>query len=1142
MSFWSPVIKKQDTKKIPGPTFPTNLSFGNANSTPMTTDHTAGQDIKGVGKLVLNTFQGMGQASMRAFGGVAGAVTGKPLTPKGTFQESLYGTDKPITLTSVGRETRFADPNKESTGFWGKFDPALGLAVGVADAVPGGTETKMGVKGLLSTLSKEKSATNIANEIRRIAPDTTPELVKNLSFKIAKEEDPAKINSWLQEAKVVPEEIPIQKAPKIEHIPETHATATPTPKQKVDQPVSDVRPSSKQDTPPAKPIPKTQLEDSTALPKTVAQKMKSVFTNVVEHVQNSEKRVLDLTGKKDMNLTSNPYEKMTLYHGKVGKKIEEGYRKAEEIAHDIVSYTGRNKTDLKEGRQEVSDYLHAQHAPERNLALGEGASGMTTEEALSITKKASPEVKAVAKKAQDLHNETLDLLKNSGVISEELYATLKTKYKNHVPLQRVMDTEDDIGAILSGRGFDVRSTGIKKAVGSDRKVADVLTNIVNNYEQAVLRSEKNIVDQATLAFVRNNADELSNVMTIRKPKSIGTDFEGKPLMEKTNDPKILQLFEDGKPVWIEFKDEKLAMAFKGVGREKLGVLLNAVGSVTRFYAGLATRFNPEFALPNKIRDLQETMTYLASQSDVGFKGALQTAKNDPSSMKAVLDGVRGANTPGAKLYNEMRSMGGTTGGMGLSTRKQTELNLDSIFDTASSRPRKAVQKLVQYVDDWNTIFEDSTRLSVYKSALANGATKERAAFLAKEASINFNRSGTGGPVINALWMFSNASIQGSTKMLRAMRNPKVASAVGATIAGSVAATSEWNDKVDPEWRNKVTKWDRLNGLPVMLPSEDGKARYFVIPISWGLKPMLVMSNSAYDATSGVEIDPVKATGDVLSSVLDAYNPIGGTDLTSAVTPTILDVPVEVARNKSWSGSLIRPNASRNEPKDIQYFKSLTETEQGRLSIEGTKKLRESTGILMSPADVNYVIDQYIGGTGRSIKKTSELLYGISTDQVPPADEFPFLSRFYRERSAEETGQGTAGQTDALKQRLSDQARERFDTNAEAEATYKQMKELPKEVASERFKVLKETNPDLAKKITEVANDEKKGLTYEDKLVKALGVDNGERSHFIYEKLEKAKSNEEKAKIWQEYKDKGLLSDKTEAQVRYLLKNGTSTTQ
>lgn len=1057
-------------------------------------------------------------------------------------------------------------------------------------------------------------------------------------------------------------------------------TATPNQMSQAGRLVDDLVPPGGVDIPPTTGAQAGKISDTLSSSKTVAQKFKTVFTNIVEHVQNSEERVRQLVTRKDLNTATDPYEIMTLYHGRVGRKIEEGYQRAEEIADDIISFSGRNKTDVLNGRQEVNDYLQALHAGERNAAHGEGAAGITTAEAAEILKKASPEVKAVANKALDLNNKTLDLLKDSGVITPELYTTLRTKYKNHVPLQRVMDEQDDIGAVLSGRGFDVRSTGVKAAKGSDRQVADILTNIVNNYEQAVLRSEKNIVDTATLKFVRNNADDLKNIAGVRKPRAVGTRFDtprkveelqgmewetpftpneindalgqaemevltqmelstagrrnfipqadtmdykverqassfpdwvpehlrekdlfdkvinqynkgiaqranatkqkelydvvqseiasrvpmdvrdemalteiakqsevraslvekvkakkGATIFESTNDPKILQLFEEGKPVWIEFKDEKLAIAFRGVGREKLGVLLNGVGAFTRFYSGLATRFNPEFALPNKIRDLQETMTFLASQGDVGFKGAAKTAVVDPASMKAVLDGVRGADTPGAKLYNEMRSLGGTTGGMGLSTRKQTQLNIDKIFNIASSRPRQAAQKLVEYVDNWNTIFEDSTRLSVYKIALEKGATKERAAFLAKEASINFNRSGRGGPVLNALWMFSNASIQGSTKMIRAMKNPKVAAAVGATIMGSVAAVSEWNDRVDPDWRDKVTKWDRINGLPIVLPTEDGSTRYMVIPISWGLKPILVMSNAGYDSVSGVDVDPLDATQRILSSFIDAYNPVGGTDLTSAVTPTILDAPVEVARNQSWSGSLIRPIPYNNEPKDIQYFQSLADTKQGRIAIDTTKKLQENYGILMSPADVDYVITQYIGGAGRSIKKTNEVLYGLSSDDpMPPADEWPFVSRFLRMRTSEETGQGAGGEIEKLKNSLSDQARERFQTNEEAEATYKTMKDLPQEVAAERFEILKETNPTLADKIVEIAKDEKKGLTYEDKLVKALGVENGERARYILEQFNKEKSDEAKAALWEEYQTKGLITKQVSEQLRYLL--------
>ena len=526
-----------------------------------------------------------------------------------------------------------------------------------------------------------------------------------------------------------------------------------------------------------------------------ASTFKRMWTNIVENVQNTEERIRQLVETKGLDTTVDPYERLTLYHGRVGQKIEEGYDLTEDIADDVITFSGRSRGESIDGRTAVNKYLQALHAPERNAALGDGAAGITTKEALQITKETPEEVRKIAEKVLDLNRKSLDMLKESGVISEELHTTLRTKYKNHVPLQRIFEGEDDFGSVLAAGGFDVRGTGIKSAKGSERQVADIISNVVHNYEQAVLRSEKNIVDNAALAFVRNNEEQLKDIVQIRKPKVIGQTSEGAPLFERTNDPRILQFFEDGKRTFLEFEDTNLAIAFRGVGKEKMPAILNWVGNFTRFYSGLATRFNPEFALPNKIRDLQEVVVYMASQKDIRAAGAFQTASKDAASIKQIAKALLDPNSADSKLYNEMKNLGGTTGGMGLSTRKQTELNVDKIFDTARSKPRKAAAQLIEYVDNWNTIFEDSTRLSVYKQAIAQGATKERAAFLAKEASINFNRFGKGGPVINALYMFANASIQGSFKMVRALKDPKVAAGVAATMASAVGAVNAWNNRI-----------------------------------------------------------------------------------------------------------------------------------------------------------------------------------------------------------------------------------------------------------------------------------------------------------------------------------------------------------
>lgn len=875
--------------------------------------------------------------------------------------------------------------------------------------------------------------------------------------------------------------------------------------------------------------------------------IKKVATKLVENLQDEAVRVKQIIKDKNIKVKdeSNPYQKMTLYPGRVQAKIDAAYERSEKLIKDMQSMAKSMGSTLESVRKDVNEYLIARHAPERNAALGEGAAGMTTDEAnvrmgqLESGPRGA-KIREFADKAQEINREGLTLLKESGVISEELFNTLTEKYKNHVPLQRVMDDTEDIGAVLGSKGFDVRGTGIKRAKGSSREIHDVLTSIIANYEQSVMRSEKNLVDTATLHLIRDNAEAMKDIATVTHPRAIGRAFpengeaEGRVLMEQTNDPSVLQMFEDGKRTWIKFKDPNVAEAFRGVGAEKINSLLKWSRSFVNLYSGLATRFNLDFALPNKIRDLQETAIYLAANKDVGAKGAAKVFMKDPASMKSVIDALRGKDTPGARLYHEMRAEGGTTGGFALSTRKQAELNLQRIERLATSKTQEVVANLMDYVDNWNTLFEDSTRLSVYKTAREKGLSKARAAELAKNASINFNRHGKWGPTINSLYMFANASIQGTAKTFESLKNPKVAAAFATTIAAAVTTTSEWNDWADPDWRDHVTKWDRLNGLPVVVPSTDGTTRYFTIPVSWAAKPFVVMMNYGYDSLTGYEVNPKDFVGNTLAAMVNAYNPVGGTNLTSALVPTIADVFVEVHSNESWSGAKIRNDYDPTAPADVQYFSSLGDTATGRAAISISELLHDKIGFDISPADINYYYEQYSGGAGRAVTKIANTAIGASEGELPPADNFPIFGRFYRERTAEEVGQGAGGDTEKVKELVQQQSRERVRMSMSAEKEYNRLKKLPTAQAASEWEATFKENPDLAKKITSIAKDDKLGLTYTDRSVKQLGVDNGERAMFIFKKLNGMKTDAEKGAYWSDLSKKKIMTKDVQKQVRYLL--------
>ncbi|HEC66224.1 MAG TPA: hypothetical protein ENI23_13115 [bacterium] len=466
----------------------------------------------------------------------------------------------------------------------------------------------------------------------------------------------------------------------------------------------------------------------------------------------------------------------------------------------------------------------------------------------------------------------------------------------------------------------------------------------------------------------------------------------------------MTLREKGKPVHLKINDKRLAITFKGVNVEKVPALLRGISSLTRLYAGLHTRFNPEFAFSNIVRDTQEMMVYTASRKEMGFGSAGKVATGIVKSQKAIYDFLLGKDTPGARLYKQMKEDGGTTGGLGLSTREQVNLDIEKIRRLNRSKPRAAAEKAIEVVDKWNTLFEDSTRLSVYRTALDRGLTRSQAATLAKEATINFNKKGTAGPIINGLYMFSNASIQGSTKMLGALKNPKVAGAVIGTMGTAVYAANEWNDSIDPDWRDKVTKWDRSSNYVVMLPpDEDGSINYITVPVSWGLKPIKVSLEYTYDAATG-HGDFGAAFQGVATSFLEAYNPLAGDEnVLNTLTPTILKVPLEISKNRAWYGNAIKPDYDPNVPASSKYFKSLENTFTGRAAIKTTAELSEATkgAIELSPADVNYAFNQYIGGVGRFVSKVISTVSGIVTGDEIPTKEIPVLSRFLKNRDEEQ---------------------------------------------------------------------------------------------------------------------------------------------
>ena len=845
-------------------------------------------------------------------------------------------------------------------------------------------------------------------------------------------------------------------------------------------------------------------------------------TGLRERVQDTKIRIKRLydDGDKLVREGHDIYQTMYRYPNRVSARLEDFAKEANNVKKDILKTAkGRKIKEIQEqevdkvvkGKRmkvrqqveverdltpddladQVNAYLEAKHAVERNAAHYDGAAGITDAEAAALMNELnkSPhikEIKRLAALVREIDKGTLELYRHYGLISEEFYQKLNQMYPNHVPLNRLFENdpygnvEDILKAVARRKPkseFAVQASGIKKALGSRTEREDIILNVIQNHEAALMKGERNLVglnileearslegrklgfmkeltvdealkmgyfDYVDMAKIGPKTVVVRDIETgriLKLPKNEVRDYASgkkfykdatgierkvelvtesksgsiaKALKDERIKERVMPTLEKGELKYIYIPDAALASAMKGLEIEQLGWTMRKWAWLTRFYAGLMTRYNPEFLLPNKIRDMQEVMVFLMSEKEMGLGAALGTAAQDILSMKDIGLWQLGKKTPGTKLYQQARMDGIEIGNMASSLVKDAaQIDMAQFARMQKSNPKQAVLWLLKKIDNANMLVENSTRFSVYRTALAKGLTREKAASLAIEASINFRKMGNSGPLINGLWMFSNAAIQGNVKMLKSLnpiKHPDVAGTViGALLAANWAASNH-NDKIDPDWAAKVPEYDMLTGLIIVTGSGEN-FNYIKIPSSWGLAPINVAARLLIGLLKGHRTDAGDVVGQIGRTMIDAYNPLASTSFTTSVTPTVLRAPWELKSNKSWTGRRIKPTREvwkrgRRVPmaEHLQYYRYLPKSTTGKVMIEATKKLSH-IGIEISPADVDYAFRQAIGGSGRFTIKTFDTTMAVVKGESPAIRDVPIASRIFK--SIE--GEGRGGQ-------------------------------------------------------------------------------------------------------------------------------------
>jgi hypothetical protein len=314
----------------------------------------------------------------------------------------------------------------------------------------------------------------------------------------------------------------------------------------------------------------------------------------------------------------------------------------------------------------------------------------------------------------------------------------------------------------------------------------------------------------------------------------------------------------------------------------------------------------------------------------------------------------------------------------------------------SGNTKKAFYAVVGALSDFNDMMENSIRVSAYMAALDKGLSKQKAAILAKNLTVNFDKKGQLSARINAYFAFFNASVQGTARLAKTLKGPKGKAIIGGGIALGAAqavilALAGYDDDNPPEF---------IRERNFIVPLPNGDFLTIPYPLGFNVLPNVGRLTTEFVLSGGK--DPGKKVTALLGSVVDAFSPVGGSELSlQTIMPTVADPIVAIATNKDAFGRPIykKDQATNPTPGYLRSRENASEISKNiayflNLASGGTKY---SKGYLSPTGDeIDYLIGQITGGVGRELIKAEQTVKAGVTGEELPAYRIPLVGRFYGE--------------------------------------------------------------------------------------------------------------------------------------------------
>ena len=582
-----------------------------------------------------------------------------------------------------------------------------------------------------------------------------------------------------------------------------------------------------------------------------------------------------------------------------------------------------------------------------------------------------------------------------------------------------------------GKSTEVKSTGIKQREGRKTQSFNPFVQALSDRGHVIVKRGKNetmlrlydmIADPANKKAMEGYAEDLGKY----SEKRFG------PLSRVFDNENLITVFKRGQRHVMEFANKDIVSALDGSNVPWIAQYTQGIGGINRLMSATITMLDPEFVLRNFTRDVQSALVNLqGDDAQLILEGGDGDANNVTKSvMKNLLPAFRAIRTQEvtkrglanvfkgfskskrkaaearqevvSKYYDEFKKMGAKTAWFYAPTPEQIAKDFEKALPNGNKptkiaataeQANQAQKKFLKVISGYNSSVENAVRLSAYVTAREGGVSPEKAAELAKNLTVNFNRSGAYGSIFNNLYLFFNAAMQGSAVALRvitAKRSRPRKIALGMSMVGALTTILnhlKWSDEEEdgttvyenlPEWEKQTN---------VVITAGD---KVFKIPLPYGYNVFYYAGVAAAETALGIQ-KPGQAMSNLMSTALGAFSPLnypqsaeGMNFIIKSITPTGVLPFVNLYMNEDYYGSKIytEPSIFDKTPLAKSYRAKPGTNPVSVVLAKGINAAGGGTAdkpsfLDFQPEAIDYLVGYYTGGLGKFGLRSSKASRGIA---------------------------------------------------------------------------------------------------------------------------------------------------------------------